>query len=106
MAEAVAAGVELVMDDGVDQIVDLDGFAAQVAAMDLVVTIDNTTAHLAGALGVPVWLLLPFGPDWRWGAEGSGSVWYPGMRVFRQTRRGDWGSVVAEVAEALRVLLG
>jgi len=105
-AQVGAAGVALEIDDAVDQIVDIDGFAAQVAAMDLVITIDNSTAHLAGALGVPTWLLLPFVPDWRWQMERADSPWYPGMRIFRQTSTGDWAEVIQRVAEELRFHLG
>ena len=100
-AEAGAAGLSLFVDPEVDQLLDMDKFAAQVSAMDLVITIDNTTAHLAGALGVPVWLLLPSSPDWRWPEFGGGSPWYPSMRIFQQRGRDDWGSLVAEVSVAL-----
>ena len=82
--------------------VDLDTFAAQVAAMDLVITIDNSTAHLAAALGVPTWLLLPSAPDWRWQLSGDRSPWYPTMRLFRQKEPGDWESVLREVEIALK----
>jgi len=99
--EVARAGVPVLVDPGVDQLAEIDEFAAQIAAVDLVITIDNTTAHLAGALGVPVWVLLPFAPDWRWLQAGDGSVWYRSMRLFRQVKRGDWGSVVQKVAEAL-----
>jgi tetratricopeptide (TPR) repeat protein len=100
-AEAAEAGVPVLVDRGVDQLMDMEGFAAQVAAMDLVVTIDNTTAHLAGALGVPVWVLLPFAPDWRWLASGETSLWYAGMRLFRQAEVGDWVGVLERVKAAL-----
>jgi tetratricopeptide (TPR) repeat protein len=99
--EGHAAGAPLLIDSEVDQLVDLDGFAAQVAAMDLVVTIDNSTAHLAAALGVPTWLLLPFAPDWRWLVAGDRSPWYPAMRLFRQAALGDWQSVLQQVDGAL-----
>jgi ADP-heptose:LPS heptosyltransferase len=93
--------VNLLIDREVDQLADIDTFAAQVAAMDLVITIDNSTAHLAAALGVPTWLLLPYAPDWRWLLQRSDSPWYPGMRLFRQPQRGDWPSVLAQVQAAL-----
>lgn len=73
-------------------------------SLDLVITVDTMTAHLAGALGVPVWTLLSADPDWRW-MEGRGdSPWYPTMRLFRQERLNEWGSVVARVAEELEGL--
>ncbi len=77
--------------------------AAIVTQLDLVITVDTAMAHLAGALGKPCWLLLPwYMTDWRWGDKGSASVWYPGvMRLFRQGPDGDWGPVIAEVALAL-----
>jgi Tfp pilus assembly protein PilF len=100
-SEASKAGAPLIIDRSVDQFADLDRFAAQVAAMDLVITIDNSTAHLAGALGVPTWLLLPSSPDWRWLAEGERSLWYPSMRLFRQAKAGEWEAVSADVGERL-----
>ena len=86
-----------------NQMQDFADAAAIVAAMDLVITVDTAIAHLAGALGKPCWLLLPwYMTDWRWGAEGSNSIWYPGaMRLFRQGPDADWGPVIADVAVAL-----
>ena len=100
-AQAGEAGAPLVIDRDVDQLQDMDRFAAQVAAMDLVIAIDNSTAHLAAALGLPTWLLLPFAPDWRWMLDTDASPWYPTMHIFRQPRLGDWGSVVRDVRAAL-----
>jgi hypothetical protein len=91
--QAAAAGVSVIMDRSVNQFLDIDLFAAQIAALDRIVTIDNSTAHLAGALGISTWVLLPFAPDWRWLQAGSDSPWYPTLRLFRQPRRGDWPSV-------------
>jgi Tfp pilus assembly protein PilF len=91
----------ILFDPDVDQLSNIDLFAAQVAAMDLVITIDNSTAHLAGALGVPVWVLLPFAPDWRWLLQRKDSPWYPSMRLFRQPKMGDWQAVVDEVRKEL-----
>jgi hypothetical protein len=96
--QAAAAGAPLLIDRGVDQFQNIDLFAAQIAAMDIVITIDNSTAHLAGALGVPTCLLLPFVPDWRWLLARDDSPWYPTMTLFRQPRRDDWQSVVQKVA--------
>jgi len=75
--------------------------AAAVANLDLVITVDTSVAHLAGAMGVPVWVMLPFSPDWRWLLGRSDSPWYPTMTLFRQGRAGDWDGVVAEVARRL-----
>jgi hypothetical protein len=80
--------------------------AAAVAAMlelDVIVTVDCMAAHLAGALGRPVWMLLRHEADWRWMQARADSPWYPTMRIFRQPREGAWEPVVEEVAEALRV---
>jgi hypothetical protein len=96
-AQAAAAGAPLLIDRTVNQLTDMDMFAAQIAALDLVITIDNSTAHLAGALRVPVWLLLPFAADWRWMQAGEESPWYPSMRLFRQPKLRDWQAVVERV---------
>jgi ADP-heptose:LPS heptosyltransferase len=84
----------MLIDRSVDQFANIDRFAAQIAAMDMVITIDNSTAHLAGALGVPVSLLLPFAADWRWLVQRIDSPWYPTMRLLRQPKPGDWETVV------------
>ncbi len=75
--------------------------AALVAQLELVITVDTSVAHLTGALGLPCWLLLPFAPDWRWLLQESIGPWYQEMRIFRQTRRGDWQGVVSRVINAL-----
>lgn len=83
---------------------DLDDFtdtAAALAVLDLLVTVDTAVAHLAGALGRPVWLLLPFLPDWRWMTGRPDSLWYPTMRLFRQVQRGDWATVIEHVTDTL-----
>jgi ADP-heptose:LPS heptosyltransferase len=69
--------------------------------LDLVLTVDTAVAHLAGALGKPVWVLLPAVPDWRWGLDEEQTPWYPTMRLFRQARAGAWAAVMQRVAQAL-----
>ncbi len=76
--------------------------AAAITQLDLVITVDTAVAHLAGALGKPVWVLLPFAPDWRWMLGRDDSPWYPTMRLFRQERPMDWSGVLRQVTEALQ----
>jgi tetratricopeptide (TPR) repeat protein/ADP-heptose:LPS heptosyltransferase len=100
-AQASAANAPLLIDRSVDQLTNIDRFAAQVAAMDQVITIDNSTAHLAAALGLPVWLLLPFAADWRWLERRADSPWYSTLRILRQQKIGDWKTVVESVRNVL-----
>jgi tetratricopeptide (TPR) repeat protein len=79
--------------------------AAIIKSLDLVICSDTAVAHLAGALAVPVWVALPLVPDWRWLLEGEDCPWYPTMRLFRQTRHGDWESVFDRIAEELQALV-
>jgi hypothetical protein len=76
--------------------------AAVIQNLDLVVSVDTAVAHLAGALGKPVWLLLPFVPEWRWLLDREDSPWYPTMRLFRQQSAGDWTGVVERLKMALQ----
>ena len=78
--------------------------AGAIEALDLVITVDTSVAHLAGALGRPTWILLSFRPDWRWLVGRSDSPWYPTARLFRQPRPGDWDAVITEVRAALQSL--
>ncbi len=81
---------------------DFADMAALVSELDLVITVDTAMAHLAGALGKPVWIALPHLPDWRWFLQRSDSPWYGSARLFRQSIPGDWREVFSSLAEALR----
>jgi hypothetical protein len=85
---------------------DLADTAGLVACLDLVITVDTAVAHLAGAMGAPVWVLLPYAPDYRWLLGRTDSPWYPTMRLIRQSRPGDWAGVIAAVRKALAVRVG
>ncbi len=89
-----------------DRSPDLAATAALIAAMDLVITVDTSVAHLAGTLGKPVWILLAHDPDWRWMLGRPDSPWYPSARLFRQPAPGDWESVLDQVVAALRAMTG
>jgi tetratricopeptide (TPR) repeat protein len=84
-----------------DAIEDFDDTAAIMACLDLVISSDTSVAHLAGALGKPVWVLLQYAADWRWLRDRPDSPWYPTARLFRQPELGDWESVVGQVKDAL-----
>ena len=86
------------------RITDFADTAAIVETLDLVVTVDTSVAHLAGAMGKTVWILLPHAPDWRWMLNRDDTPWYATARLFRQHRAGDWGAVIDRVAAALRSL--
>ena len=81
---------------------DFGDTAALIDAMDLVISIDTAVAHLAGALGKPVWIMLPFNPDWRWLIGRDDSPLYPTARLFRQPAPRDWDGVIRSVADAFR----
>ena len=88
-------------DEEIDSLSNLDDFAAQISALDLVISTPNTTVHLAGALGKQVWTLLPHIPDWRWTLEREDTLWYPRMKLFRQHQIGKWSNVFQQVKLAL-----
>ena len=94
-----------IRDYEVDPLVDLDTFAAQIAAMDLVISTSNTTVHMAGALGRPTWTLVPrVGPGWLWYwfDQRTDSPWYPTMRLSRQSKTGDWRFAIAQIEQELQ----
>ena len=84
-----------------DQLTDMADTAAIMSLVDLVIAVDTSVVHLAGAMGRPVWVMLPFGPDWRWTLTAEHSPWYPDARLFRQPAIDDWPSVVAALRDAL-----
>jgi hypothetical protein len=84
-----------------DELKTFSDTAALCDAMDLVISVDTSVAHLAGALGKPTWLMLPFHPDWRWLLDRTDSPWYPTMRLYRQPAPCDWASVIATIRNDL-----
>jgi ADP-heptose:LPS heptosyltransferase len=81
---------------------DFSDTAALIDAMDLVISVDTSVAHLAGALGKETWILLPYSPDYRWMLETSDSPWYPTAKLFRQSAIGEWGSAINDIKKALQ----
>jgi tetratricopeptide (TPR) repeat protein len=100
-AQAKSPPMELT--DWTRELNDMSDTAALIDQLDLVITVDTSVAHVAGALGKPVWVLLPFVPDWRWMLHRADSPWYPTMRLFRQPRPGDWQTPIGQIAEELLV---
>ncbi|MGE4063266.1 MAG: tetratricopeptide repeat protein [Rhodospirillaceae bacterium] len=107
---AKQTGLNLEHLNGLDLTEDIDGLASLIGACDLVITVSNTTAHIAGAVGVPVWVLLPakLGKFWYWGHEGKRTLWYDSARIIRQshTEAQDWGPTLRTTAARLRSALG
>jgi tetratricopeptide (TPR) repeat protein len=99
--DELAAFAPVALRNAAQGLADWADTAALIQALDLVVTVDTAVAHLAGALGKPVWVLLPFAPDWRWMQGRADSPWYPTMRLFRQPAPGGWAPVLADIGEAL-----
>lgn len=100
-----AARPQLNLLDYTEHLQDFSDTAALITNLDLVICVDTAVAHLAGALNIPVWVLLPYHPDWRWLLQREDSIWYPSMRLFRQPRLTDWSTVMQEVVKALNVWL-
>ena len=107
--EVRAGDVEVLANSGVgrfgEQLGDFSDTAGLISQLDLVISVDTGVAHLAGALGKPVWILLTHAPDWRWLLDRDDTPWYPTARLFRQSDSRKWGSVVARVGEALVELM-
>lgn len=100
--DLAAFGEGIECEHGVEPLSDLDGLAALVAAMDMVVSPPNNTVHFAGALDVPCRVLLPEDPDWRWGRGGATSRWYDRTLLYRRSARADWADMIAQIAVELR----
>lgn len=100
-AQSSANAATFEVADFRDCLHDMAETAAVIQALDLVIAVDTSVAHLAGALGKPVWVLLPFSPDWRWMLGRDDSPWYPSMRLFRQAKAGEWEPVFAQVRSEL-----
>lgn len=83
------------------ELTDFAETAALIESLDMVITVDTAVAHLAGALGKPVWMLNRISTDWRWGQEGQRCGWYPSMRIFRQQVHLSWAEPIGELADAL-----
>ena len=101
-AARAAFGVNIHRDFNINPLTDLDGFAAQVDAMDAVVTVDNSTLPMAAGLGKPVFGLMACSADWRWLFDREDSPWYPTLKIFRQAKAGDWSAAIDGAAAALR----
>jgi ADP-heptose:LPS heptosyltransferase len=90
------------MSDLTGHVRDFGDTAALLAQLDLVITVDTAVAHLAGALGKPTWVLLPFAPDWRWMLKRDNSIWYPSMQLFRLSEPGGWQEVMRRIIYLLK----
>lgn len=99
-ANSPPAGLDLINLD--DEIADFDDTAAILSVADLLISVDSSPVHLAGALNRPAWVMLPFISEWRWLTDREDSPWYPSIRLFRQDKPGDWSGVVSRMADALR----
>jgi Glycosyltransferase family 9 (heptosyltransferase) len=93
------------MTDNTSRVDDFADTAALIAHLDMVVTIDTAVAHLAGAMGKKVLLMVPFAPDWRWMQWWDDSPWYPTMKIFRQALPGDWSRTIEDVTNELKAFL-
>ncbi|WP_395018160.1 tetratricopeptide repeat protein [Dongia sp.] len=99
-------GDQVYWDKEVNPMGDMDPFTAQISAMDMVISVDNSTIHFAGGLGKPCWAMLPLNSDWRWQTDRSDTVWYESLELFRPDKEGGWDGLVERVAERLGKLDG
>jgi hypothetical protein len=101
-AKRADAASEARLVDWMDEVTDFADTAALIENLDLVIAVDTSVAHLAAAMGKPVWLLNRFAGCWRWLRNGNDSPWYPTVRLFNQRQRGDWDEVLMRIATALQ----
>ncbi len=97
-----ADGIDIDYDVTINALENIDTFASVVSSCDIVITVDNSTAHLAAALGISTWVLLPHAPNWRWQKNANSSYWYQSTTLFRQSDAGEWGDVIQRIALQLR----
>ena len=102
LTQAAQAGAPMYHDERIDARVDMDKQASQICALDAVVSVDNTTVHLAGALGAPAYALLPLNPNWRWGITGERAYWYDSVQLIRNREIASWEAAIASVIERLK----
>ena len=105
-ADIVAHDCQGLLEDLAPELNDFATSAAAIENLDLVISVDTSVAHLTGALGKPIWLALAFGGEWRYPEGREDSPWYPSMRLFQQTRFGDWDGVFRRIAESLQAREG
>ncbi len=94
-------GTRIINDAEIDPLKDIDSYISFASTLDLIITVDNSTAHIGGALGIPTWVMLPYACDWRWMRNRNDSLWYKSLRLYRQKEIGDWSNVTAEVMNDL-----
>ncbi len=99
--QASPLSTKMELTDWTEELKDFADTAALIANLDLVITVDTAVAHLAGAMGKPVWVMLRFESAWPWLLDRTDSPWYPTARLFRQTSFGDWADVISRVVDAL-----
>ncbi len=91
--------IHIHVDEKVNPLDDAESWFAQIATVDLVISVDNSTIQVSGSQGVPTWTLVNFNPEWRFGLRGEKNDWHPSMKVYRQTKEGDWESIISQVAD-------
>jgi ADP-heptose:LPS heptosyltransferase len=100
-----STGIHIYDWEDADPLTDLDNQAAQISELDLVISFPNATVHLAGALGIPTWVLLPLTPNFRWALNREDSPWHPSVKLFKQHQYDDWTKVFSQVKNKLDVLI-